>query len=369
MSTKIHLLTDDSRITTYSIIPLLYNNKEIRKRGFHLKFYNHIHRNIFNCEVLIIFSKAIFDIYGEKDQILPETSKTVSFLQLARKKVKMIIWHDCADSTTSTHFEILPYVDRYLKKFLFKDFELYKKTFYGGRVFTDFYHKAFRVEDTDNNYASCPLNSDQYHKLKLSWGIGLGKMYNAFGFTEKVIRKFRRPLTKVYNIPENSEIKNIDIFLKTTANLSRNTVKFHRQTMVTYAQNICKRNDLDCIVNGPRLPAKVFRECMAKSKIMPSPFGWGEIGVRDYEAFIYRSLLLKPSMEHLVTFPDIFHANVTYVPIKWDFSDMEDKILYFLHNSDERAMISLNGNKAYKDSISKKGQQLFINHFIKLIEN
>jgi hypothetical protein len=79
---------------------------------------------------------------------------------------------------------------------------------------------------------------------------------------------------------------------------------------------------------------------LGASKICYSPFGYGEVAWRDYEAIAYGSLLLKPDMSHLETDPDVFIAGETYVPVKWDFSDVEEKSRYYLENRAEREAIA-----------------------------
>ena len=54
---------------------------------------------------------------------------------------------------------------------------------------------------------------------------------------------------------------------------------------------------------------------------MLSPFGWGELCLRDYEAVLGGALLLKPDMSHLETWPDVFVPHDTYAPFDWDATD------------------------------------------------
>jgi Glycosyl transferases group 1 len=72
------------------------------------------------------------------------------------------------------------------------------------------------------------------------------------------------------------------------------------------------------------------------SKLCFSPFGYGEVCWRDYEAVMCGSILVKPDMSHVETAPDIFQSNLTYLSVAWDFSDLADKVDYALRN--ERAM-------------------------------
>ena len=57
---------------------------------------------------------------------------------------------------------------------------------------------------------------------------------------------------------------------------------------------------------GGRLPTRTYRAILSGAKIMPSPFGWGELGVRDYETFIFGAALVKPDMAHTETWPNLF---------------------------------------------------------------
>lgn len=45
---------------------------------------------------------------------------------------------------------------------------------------------------------------------------------------------------------------------------------------------------------------------LVRSRIVLSPFGWGELCFRDFEAVFSGALLMKPDMSHLETWPDVF---------------------------------------------------------------
>ena len=55
---------------------------------------------------------------------------------------------------------------------------------------------------------------------------------------------------------------------------------------------------------------------------MLSPFGWGEICYRDFEASLGGNLLLKPSMDHIDTWPNIYREDC-YLKLDWDFSNLD----------------------------------------------
>jgi spore maturation protein CgeB len=86
-------------------------------------------------------------------------------------------------------------------------------------------------------------------------------------------------------------------------------------------------------------PEEYYRE-ISGSKICVSPFGYGEICWRDFEAILCGSLIIKPNMDHIETTPDIFKAHQTYVPVRWDYSDLEEKCSYYLAHDAERERIA-----------------------------
>ena len=48
------------------------------------------------------------------------------------------------------------------------------------------------------------------------------------------------------------------------------------------------------------------------------------------------AFIVKPDMSHLKTLPNLFVPGVTYIPIRWDYADLEAKCEYYLQNEKER---------------------------------
>ena len=86
---------------------------------------------------------------------------------------------------------------------------------------------------------------------------------------------------------------------------------------------------------------------LRQSKVILSPFGWGEITLKDFEVFLTSGMLLKPSMEHLETWPDFYVDGVTYKSFDWDLNDLEQKIEWALENPETREVIALQGHDRY----------------------
>lgn len=104
-------------------------------------------------------------------------------------------------------------------------------------------------------------------------------------------------------------------------------------------------------------------EELKHSKSIASPFGWGECCLRDFEAFYNRAILLKPSMEHCVTYPDLYKPFETYIPINWDFSDFENIIKEVQIGKYD--YVAINGQQNYqKYRIGINARKLFAEHVV-----
>ncbi len=384
----VHLLASKEQIINYTLAPIRANKHRLSELGYDVKiFYDQV-PELLNCNVLCLVSKSTQKIMNDKGPIYQVDSPIIELLIKARASVDKIIWMDDSDSTTVTHFELLPYIDLYLKKQLLKDKVLYKNSCYGGRIFSDFYHREFGVTDESLFEQFYPLEKDDWDKVQVSWNIGLGDMRNAFSWKSIVHNLFPDRINANYKVPFTSPYNNkpVDLFLRTSVNLSRKTIAFQRQEflnrlskLLTSHGNISGMvgNELSRVNEeaskylpeiGGRLSSSRYRVVMEHTKIAPSPFGWGEIGVRDYEAFMYGCVLLKPDVEHMETWPDLFVKDETYVAVDWDFSNLDETIEKLLEDKDRQLKIASNGQDAYRKSISITGMEEFCNHFVEKIE-
>ena len=100
-----------------------------------------------------------------------------------------------------------------------------------------------------------------------------------------------------------------------------------------------------------RLPYNEYLQALYNSKVTVSPYGMGEICFRDFESMQVGTILIKPDQSRIISKPDVYIENETYIPCKLDFSDLNEKIQYVLDNFDElNEKINLNfRNKFIKE--------------------
>jgi hypothetical protein len=83
--------------------------------------------------------------------------------------------------------------------------------------------------------------------------------------------------------------------------------------------------DLNVASEGMVSKSRYMRE-LGRSKLCFSPFGYGEVCWRDFEAVAVGSVLVKPDMSHLETNPDIYRPFETYIPVRWDLADLGERV-------------------------------------------
>ena len=97
-----------------------------------------------------------------------------------------------------------------------------------------------------------------------------------------------------------------------------------------------------------------YKKLLEGTAVSPSPFGLGEICYRDFEILFAGSVLIKPNMDHLKTWPNIYKPMETYIPCKWDFSDLEEKVSWVFNNISEAQNIATSGQDLIKDLLLKQ---------------
>jgi hypothetical protein len=110
-----------------------------------------------------------------------------------------------------------------------------------------------------------------------------------------------------------------------------------------------------------------FRE-LAASKAVVSPFGFGEITLKDFEVFLTGGLLIKPDMSHLETWPDLFRGGETMLAHRWDLADFEAVIAGALDRHAALIAVADAGQAHYIRHLSgPDAPRLFCEQFSRLV--
>ncbi|MBF2029779.1 MAG: glycosyltransferase family 1 protein [Oscillatoriales cyanobacterium C42_A2020_001] len=271
------------------------------------------------------------------DQVL-QALKTIRALHPNRK----IFFIDPWDQVSSRFFGVLPYVDRFLKYQRLKDIQKYRQPLLGGTVITDYLAKEWGFDLRDWSVSSA-IPQGYEHRIATGWNVVTGREYE---------RTLFQPLWwKVKHRKLRRKPKNIDVFCHVSYGSihdSHNWYTDYRMVAVEAVKRLGAKYRLAVSGEYPErrtVSKERYQDEIERSRIVVSPFGWGETTWRDYEAVCNHCLLVKPRMEHIDTAPSIYYPNETYVPIEWDFSDLEETCSYYLHNPDEAARIITNARR------------------------
>lgn len=293
-----------------------------------------------------------------------QSEDRIEVLQHLRKRSNKIIWLDTADGTGTCFFDVLPYIDLYLKKQVLIDLNLYKKEIWSNRIFGEYYHNTLGIQETgqkENIKYYSVLEPQFIDKLGISWNVGLGDLF-ANGTTKYFYRKKYSPA----NFSSPSMGKKIDIYYRGSA--YPGAIGYQRMHSRELLQN---RSDISIVDVNTKVSYKEYVKESMNSKALLSPFGFGEICGRDFEAFIFGAALIKPDMSHLRTYPNIYKENETYISIDWDFGNFNEIIDMFKTEAGKKQVfeIATNGQKIYKEYLlSKEKKAEFAYHIVSQLE-
>lgn len=293
-----------------------------------------------------------------------EPQNVFEFIDKAKKYCSKIIWLDDSDSTSVTHFELLPEIDLYLKKQLLKDKASYTKPLYCDRLYTDFYNREYNISD-ETPYQSKPLDISLSNKVHLSWNLGLGDYAgDRLPRYLRYLRRYYLPVVYPKRLTYVDGPRNIDVLCRGNKYYAHKTISFHRQRFIDIIGSMKK---LNVALHGFVDQSEYIKEIM-NSKMVISPFGWGEICYKDFETWIYGSVLVKPDVSHMETWPDFYKPGETYIPIDWNFGNLEKSIYKLIENKELRMRLAVTGQETYAEMLSDEGMHAFCDWFIQQIE-
>jgi hypothetical protein len=102
-----------------------------------------------------------------------------------------------------------------------------------------------------------------------------------------------------------------------------------------------------------------FINVMRHSLCTVSPYGMGEVCFRDFEIIQFGSVMIKPDMRLVNTYPNIYIPYETYIPCKTNWSDLNDKIDWVkTHHAECREIVN-NSREIMKKSFTIENLLLY----------
>jgi hypothetical protein len=244
-----------------------------------------------------------------------------------------LIYFDGDDDSCIQWPELLDNVDIYVKKHMFSDPTWYQQQFAGKSNLTDYVSRLHGYSFADNAIPhSGVVPAEQMDKVVLGYNIGLDtKITNLFRTTK----------------PSSEAEKTVDVMCRAPCKPEAWIYPFR----VPVNDALKPLADQGYKVNVPneRAGQHGYYQEMRSARICVSPFGYGELCWRDFEAVLMGCLLVKPDMGHVRTDPNIFVPGETYVPVRWDFSDLPEVCARYLADDVARKAITARAYQVLAD--------------------
>ena len=265
------------------------------------------------------------------------------FRRLSRNPARpKLIFLDYFAPASSPYLGVLPYVDCYFKRQMYRDRSLILDDFEGGNLFTDYLSKVLKIDLDGWHFGSKP-NPAHVDKMVHGWNLGVTPRY----------RKINR-LTKLMPLPWERRPFAVNCRLGLPSTPPANAEWYYYYRRLCHDALTPLQAKYRCTGSG-RVGNWTYLAELIFSRIVFSPFGWGEVCFRDYETIASGALLVKPSMKHLETSPPIYQEGKTYVSVAWDLSDLEEVTRYYLSHPDEAKAIVRNAQAVLSSYFEQGG--------------
>jgi hypothetical protein len=352
--------------------PVVLALADLRSLGVTVAFHDDFSSGALDCDLACVASRH-HDFVFKTEHSASERAASVA--RLAERCP--IAWFDLRDSSGTTQFEVLPWVQCYVKQSLLRDRSLYRRDFYGGRIYTNYFHERFGIVDTRvveiaENQETCftTLHDVETPKLKLGWNIS----YGTFGLfrTEREewewIRACHADGTAgapgLALAPPTSERQIRLAAMMSTKKYVRETLAFQRRR----AMELLRSQESGDVATGT-VPFDEYMRTLCNSRAALSCFGNGEICYRENEAWLSGAAVFMPDMSHLEAYPSLYRANETYIPLEWDLSDLGEKLEWVESRPDMFRDIAAGGQKKRAAMFSDDGIAAFAARFFDLLSS
>ncbi len=322
------------------LFPLVVHQRALRDAGLDIRFVGlPAPDNLADCDLLFIESRVFSPRWAAEGD-----ARVLEDLAMLSSQVP-VAWFDISDSTGWLQSQVLPLVRLYCKAQLLADRTAYTKAHYGNRTWADFYHREDGVHDDDPAEPRIVENRQLLDRLRVSWNSGLAD-YTLHGPTRMALRE-RIPVNALLRPPRRftppDRPRSIDFVCRMGTNYPRATVAHQRRRI---AEQLANR------MPTSKLGRRAFMNEMRDARVVVSPFGFGEITLKDFEATLCGAALLKPEMSHMETWPNLFRGGETIVTHKWDLSDFRDRIEEISDRTTELQTIAERAQTTYREALS-----------------
>lgn len=274
------------------------------------------------------------------------------FRQVIDRTKTKLVYFDGDDDQSMQWLNICEAVDLYVKKHGFADISAYRKTYRSTaneikiNNLTDYVSRLAGGDIPDQAVMSVAPSDECLGKLHVGWNIALDDKI------EQIVARSDKGA---------AQDRSIDILCR--AHVPPEVwISPMRSSAIEAVTRLSSR--FNVLAPRSRVSQEEYNLELIRSRICVSPIGYGELCWRDFEAILSGCLLVKPSMDHIKTKPNIFAPHSTYVPVNWDYSDLEEKCSFYLENEPERAALASRARSALLNGLT---EEWFLREFSELM--
>ncbi len=309
---RLLVASDDLTYPSEQQLAPLYRQREVLRRELGVVFGHLLVRDALLLPLAVLRS---YDAVLLKLGFETRASEALAIVTRMRERAGpgvRLVYLDGDDDACVQWPDVLRHVDLYVKKHVFRDRDRYLEPHIGKSNLTDHAARSFGATFDGDIIPSTPaVDARHLGRITLGWSAA---------FDDKIVRHYdparRGP-------PD--ETRDIDVFCRASL---EGWIRPFRWPVVPVLRRLEPRHRV--VTPLHRVPQSRYDGELRRSRICVSPFGYGEVCWRDFEAILAGALLVKPDVGHLETYPDIYVPHRTYVPVRWDFRDLEDVLRHYL---------------------------------------
>ncbi len=363
MTFRLHVLCDGMRTLNGQAFcfPLLQQQGAIERKGIKLRLYHDPEGSFRKGDILAVERKYCSNVsyWGE--------NKTHLFFKELQNLGKPLVFFDTSDSSGRIWNSVLENVDLYIKNQLLSDRERYLSDFYDEVDYADYYSRCCSTGTPRSEPKALVRDRAQLRKLAVGWNSGLSdhtrEGRKRLRWAGLLLRRLNQRIASKFlvcpTVIQDPDINRaIDLHCRMKLHYDPPSFSLQRRLISDRIGNI----------DTNKIGRKRYFSELKETWAVLSPFGYGEITLKDFESFLCGNLLIKPSMSHMDTWPPLYCPEKTYVPIQWDLSDMRAVLEDTIRNRAKYVNVVQEGQKNYTHYLNdlRKGN-LFVNHFVEIL--
>ena len=361
-----------SKVEFDFLFPIFVCKNYFKSLGYEILIKSKLKESLADCDILCVLSSCL----RYNSNIPQYMTRLEEIIKLSQKTY----FFDISDSAGILYEDGLEMFDLYYKKQINKDKSLYTNSSMKDPRFhvNKYINNDNTKNDNDNrikNYSH--VNPEIINNIRISWNVGLGdyrtiisqhnllNKYILFLQTNVLGRKISLPnyRFRYQKFPIGKRTLDIISCFNSYNNQKNKPIFLHRKQTSNIVNELENKYS---IVKG-FFPKHQYYKYLQNSKIGISPFGWGEITWKDFEIFLNGLILLKPTMNHLSTWPNYFVENKTYIPYEWDTINLKETIERLFDDIYLFEEIATQGQKNYMHYNVISNPKPFIDRFKRIL--